>query len=244
VQGRGNDADASQALDGFKRFPQWMWRNADVVDFIGWLRDYNDSIQIPQRIGFYGLDLYSLHASMGAVLSYLNRVDPEAALRARQRYACFDHFGEDPQTYGYATASGMTPSCESEVISQLMELQKSAAKYAALDGRMAADDLFFAEQNARVVLNAERYYRAMFGRRASTWNMRDEHMAGTLDSLIAFDTRSSETNLALIDFMQQYSARHDMESSLVFGETGRRANLLATSVRRTGRDSACPAIPM
>ncbi|HEX7595630.1 MAG TPA: erythromycin esterase family protein [Gemmatimonadaceae bacterium] len=186
VQGRGNDTDASQALDGFKRFPQWMWRNADVVDFIGWLRDYNDSIQIPQRIGFYGLDLYSLHASMGAVLSYLNRVDPEAALRARQRYACFDHFGEDPQTYGYATASGMTPSCESEVISQLMELQKSAAKYAALDGRMAADDLFFAEQNARVVLNAERYYRAMFGRRASTWNMRDEHMAGTLDSLIAF----------------------------------------------------------
>jgi len=186
VQGRGGDTDASQALDGFKRFPQWMWRNADVVDFVGWLRDYNDAVAIPQRVGFYGLDLYSLHASMDAVLSYLKKVDPEAALRARQRYACFDHFGGDPQTYGYAATAGLAASCENEVISQLMELQKSAAKYAALDGRMAADDLFFAEQNAIVVLNAERYYRAMFGRRASTWNMRDEHMAGTLDSLNAF----------------------------------------------------------
>ena len=186
VQGRGSDTDASQALDGFKRFPQWMWRNADVLEFIGWLRDYNDAMPIPRRIGFYGLDLYSLHASMEAVLSYLRVVDPAAALRAQRRYACFEQFGESPQDYGYAATAGLAPSCEDAVIAQLVELQKSAADYATRDGRLAADDLFFAEQNAKIVLNAERYYRAMFGNRAATWNMRDRHMAATLDALIAF----------------------------------------------------------
>lgn len=186
VQGRGTDVDASQALGGFKRFPQWMWRNADILEFIGWLRDHNDAMSIARKVGFYGLDLYSLHSSMDAVLSYLRKVDPEAALRAERRYACFDQFGEDPQSYGYAATAGLSPSCENEVISQLIELQTSAAKYTALDGRMAADDLFFAQQNAKIVLNAERYYRAMFGNRAASWNMRDRHMAATLDALIAF----------------------------------------------------------
>jgi erythromycin esterase-like protein len=186
VQGRGGDADATQALGGFKRFPQWMWRNADVLEFTGWLRDYNDAMRTPRKVGFYGLDLYSMHASMEAVLSYLRVVDPEAALRAQRRYACFEHFGESPQTYGYATTAGLAPSCENEVVAQLVELQKSAAAYATRDGRLAADDLFFAEQNARVVLNAERYYRAMFGNRATSWNLRDRHMAATLDALIAF----------------------------------------------------------
>ena len=186
AQGRDSDTDASQALGGFKRFPQWMWRNADVLEFIGWLRDHNDAMPIARRVGFYGLDLYSLHASMDAVLSYLRKVDPEAALRAERRYACFDQFGESPQDYGYAATVGIAPSCESEVVAQLVELQKSAADYATRDGRIAADDLFFAEQNARIVLNAERYYRAMFGNRAASWNMRDRHMAATLDALIAF----------------------------------------------------------
>jgi len=186
VQGRGSDTDASQALGGFKRFPQWMWRNADVLDFIGWLRDHNDAIQIGRKVGFYGLDLYSLHASMEAVLSYLRVVDPAAALRAQRRYACFENFGENPQDYGYAATVGLAPSCENEVVAQLVELQQSAADYASRDGRLAADDLFFAEQNARIVLNAERYYRAMFGDRAASWNMRDRHMAATLDALIAF----------------------------------------------------------
>jgi len=186
VQGRGSDTDASQALDGFKRFPQWMWRNADVLEFVAWLRDYNDAGGIARKVGFYGLDLYSLHASMDAVLSYLRKVDPEAARRAEQRYACFDHFGENPRSYGYAATAGIAASCENEVITQLVELQRSAAKYATQDGRMAADDLFFAEQNARVVVDAERYYRAMFGSRAASWNMRDRHMADTLDLLVSF----------------------------------------------------------
>ncbi len=186
VQGWGGDTDASQALDGFKRFPQWMWRNADVLEFVGWLRDYNDAIPISRRVGFYGLDLYSLHASMEAVLTYLRVIDPEAALRAQRRYACFEHFGDSPQDYGYAATAGLAPSCEDAVVAQLVELQKSAAAYATRDGRLAADDLFFAEQNARVVLNAERYYRSMFGNRSASWNMRDRHMASTLDALIAF----------------------------------------------------------
>lgn len=186
VQGRGIDTDATQALAGFKRFPQWMWRNADVLEFIGWLREHNDAITGNRKVGFYGLDLYSLHASMEAVLSYLRVVDPGAALRAQRRYACFDHFGEDPQTYGYATTAGLAPSCENEVVAQLMELQQSGARYSTQDGRLAADDVFFAQQNALVVQNAERYYRSMFGNRAQSWNLRDRHMAATLDALIAF----------------------------------------------------------
>jgi erythromycin esterase-like protein len=186
VHGRGSDTDATDALGGFKRFPQWMWRNADVLDFVGWLRAHNEEQREDAKVGFYGLDLYSMHASMEAVLRYLAVVDPAAAERARFRYACFEHFGEDAQAYGYAASVGLTPSCERAVVDQLIELRLAAADYAHRDGRVAADDLFFAEQNARLVRNAERYYRAMFGSRTQSWNLRDQHMAETLDSLIAF----------------------------------------------------------
>lgn len=186
VHGRGSDTDATDALGGFKRFPQWMWRNADVLDFVGWLRAHNEEQREDAKVGFYGLDLYSMHASIEAVLRYLAVVDPAAAERARFRYACFEHFGEDAQAYGYAASVGLTPSCERAVVDQLIELRLAAADYAHRDGRVAADDLFFAEQNARLVRNAERYYRAMFGSRTQSWNLRDQHMAETLDSLIAF----------------------------------------------------------
>ncbi len=186
VRGRGPDADAAEALEGFKRFPQWMWRNADVLDFVGWLRAHNERLSDALRVSVFGLDLYSLHASIDAVLRYLEIVDPEAARRARHRYACFDHYGEDPQAYGYAASLGLGPSCESAVVDQLAELRQSAVEYARRDGRLEPDDLFFAEQNARLVQNAERYYRAMFGGRAHSWNLRDQHMAETLDALVAF----------------------------------------------------------
>ncbi len=187
VRGLGTDPDASVALEGFKRFPQWMWRNADVLDFVGWLREHNDELPAnAPRVGFYGLDLYSLHASLEAVVRYLRRVDPEAAKRAAIRYGCFDRFGDDPQAYGYATTLGLSRSCETEVVAQLVELRRAAAEYARRDGRIAEDDLFDAEQNARVVASAERYYRAMFGNRVSSWNVRDEHMAETLETLEHF----------------------------------------------------------
>jgi erythromycin esterase-like protein len=183
VRGQAADSDAVDALEGFRRFPQWMWRNADVLDFVGWLRAHNDEAG-EARVGFYGLDLYSLHSSMEAVLRYLDTVDPEAARRARYRYACFDRFGEDTQAYGYAASVGLAPSCEEAVVGQLTELRASAAEYARCDGRVAPDDLFFAEQNARLVTNAERYYRMMFAGRAESWNLRDRHMADTLEALV------------------------------------------------------------
>ncbi|HEU5051264.1 MAG TPA: erythromycin esterase family protein [Gemmatimonadales bacterium] len=183
VRGLGSARDAGEALAGFRRFPQWMWRNADVLDFVGWLRAHNEALPAAERVGFYGLDLYSLHASMEAVLAYLDKVDPEAAGRARSRYGCFEQFGDDPQAYGYAARFGMSESCERAVLDQLQEMQRNAAELASRDGRQEPDELFFAEQNARLVLNAERYYRAMFGGRASSWNLRDRHMAETLEAL-------------------------------------------------------------
>ncbi len=187
VIGQSADADAIEALSGFKRFPAWMWRNADVLDFIGWLREYNDSVPADAaKTGFYGLDLYSLHASIEAVLNYLDKIDPEGAQRARHRYACFEHFGEDPQEYGYAAGLGLSHTCESEVVNQLIDLQRRAREYARRDGRIAADDFFYAEQNARLVKNAEQYYRTMFRGRVASWNLRDRHMAETLDSLVEY----------------------------------------------------------
>lgn len=185
VRGTGDDAGAVEALESFERFPQWMWRNADVLDFVGWLRQHNDSLASGRRVGFHGMDLYSLHGSIGAVLAFLDDVDPEGARRARYRYGCFEHFGEDPQAYGYAASFNLEHSCEEQAISQLVELQRSAARYARSDGQGLADEIFFAEQNARLVSNAERYYRSMFSGRASSWNLRDTHMADTIDELRA-----------------------------------------------------------
>jgi erythromycin esterase-like protein len=183
VRGDGTDADAAEALGDFRRFPQWMWRNAVILDFVGWLRSLNEETGGAGRVGFYGMDLYSLHASIAAVLHYLDKVDPEAARRARDRYACFEHFEGDPQGYGYAARFGMTETCERAVLDQLQDMRRTAAKFAGSDGRDAPDELFYAEQNARLVSNAERYYRAMFGGRSSAWNLRDQHMAETLEAL-------------------------------------------------------------
>ncbi|WP_248961369.1 erythromycin esterase family protein [Sphaerisporangium perillae] len=186
VRGRGGDESAEEALRGFRRFPTWMWRNSAVLDFLGWLRLYNDEGAGDERAkaGFYGLDLYSLHASIREVIAYLERVDPGAAARARERYSCFDHrAGEDGQAYGFAPAFGAGESCEREVVEQLVDLRRNAVEYARRDGLLAEDEVFYAEQNARVIRAAEEYYRTMFGGRISSWNLRDRHMAHTLDAL-------------------------------------------------------------
>jgi erythromycin esterase-like protein len=193
VRGRGDDVEATDALGSFRRFPAWMWRNADVLDFIGWLRAHNDSAKpgMP-KIGFYGLDLYSLHSSMEAVIGYLEKVDASAAERARHRYACFDLYGDDTQAYGFATGFGLGQSCENEVVTQLIELHRSAREYALRDGRIAEDDYFYAEQNARLVRDAEQYYRMMYRAEVSSWNLRDRHMADTLESLDDFLGRQGQ----------------------------------------------------
>lgn len=183
VTGRGSDANARDALGGFQRFPAWMWRNMDVLAFLDWLHQFNASRPPAQRVGFYGLDLYSLHASIRAVLNYLDKVDPEAARRARSRYACFDHFGEDPQAYGYAASHGMSKGCEDQVVAQLVELRRCSGDLAARNGQVDPEDYLIAEQNARLVQNAERYYRILFEGGPASWNVRDRHMGETLDWL-------------------------------------------------------------
>jgi erythromycin esterase-like protein len=182
IQSASDDVDADAALCHFKRFPQWMWRNTVVREFVEWLRQFNQA-HPKSQVGFYGMDLYSLHASIAGVLHYLDDVDPAAAKRARQRYACFEDFG-DPQSYGYAAGAGMAELCEDEVVEQLMELRRRAGEMMSRGGSRAQAEFFYAEQNARLIANAERYYRSMFRGRASSWNLRDEHMAGTIQSLM------------------------------------------------------------
>ena len=178
VRASGGDTSVAMALEGFERFPAWMWRNTDVLQFAGWLRRHNDALPAARRAGFYGLDLYSLFDSIATVLRYLERADPAAARRARERYACFDHFAKDSQRYGYATAFGMSKSCEAEVLAQLVEMHSRPGG----QGR-EPDERFHAEQNARLVRNAEEYYRTMFSAHVSSWNLRDSHMAETLEAL-------------------------------------------------------------
>jgi erythromycin esterase-like protein len=194
VRGVGDDGSADEALSGFRRFPTWMWRNTEMIELVDWLHTCNSGHEARDQAGFYGLDLYSLHASRAAVLDFLDQVDPEGADRARARYACFDHFGQDTQGYGYATAFGLAESCEQQAVQQLVELQRRAGELTARDGRLPEDEFFFAEQNARLVPNAEAYYRSMFRGRISSWNLRDRHMADTLDAIIAhFDARGIAT---------------------------------------------------
>jgi erythromycin esterase-like protein len=178
AQGRAGDGSAEEALRGFRRFPTWMWRNTVVVELLSWLREHNATSRRAPAV-FHGMDLYSLHASMDAVVRYLDHQDAEAAARARARYACFEMPGRPDgggETYGRATRFGNMDPCEEEAVQQLVELQRRAA--GARD-----PDLFSAEQNARLARNAEVYYRAMFGSRISTWNVRDRHMHETVEAI-------------------------------------------------------------
>jgi erythromycin esterase-like protein len=186
VKGAAEVAAGYDPLAGFRRFPEWMWRNAEVLDFVLWLRQWNDALEPGRpKAGFYGLDLYSLYASMEAVLAFLDRNDPEAAARARARYGCLglpagDGHGPEP-----IAALALSRSCEDEVVGQLSELRlrwSQAAKDAVMED---GDDYFHAEQNARLVVDAERYYRTVLQGHVASWNVRDRHMADTLDALSA-----------------------------------------------------------
>jgi len=185
VRGAGYDRTAEESLRDFQRFPLWMWRNTEVLEFVEWLKNHNDALPMNEKIGFYGIDLYSLHASMAAVLKYLETVDKEAANRARYRYSCFNAFGEDAQHYGYAASYDLSKSCETEAVNQLIDLRQKAFNYMNRDGFVARDEYFYAEQNARLVSNAEEYYREMFRGRVSSWNLRDRHMTETIAALAA-----------------------------------------------------------
>lgn len=179
VRGGTDDPTAEAALRGFSRFPTWMWRNEVVEQHVTWLREHNRKLPREKRTGIYGLDLYSLHNSIEAVLSYLDRVDPAAAARMRSHYGCFDEYEGNSQAYASAVALGARESCEPEVRQALEAVERSARE---LRTRSPGDEeeLFSAHQNARLIKNAEEYYRTMFRGRVSSWNLRDQHMAETL----------------------------------------------------------------
>jgi erythromycin esterase-like protein/predicted phosphoribosyltransferase len=186
VRGESEDNTAAEALAGFSRFPSWMWRNTEVLNFINWMKEHNQGVnRFAKQVGFYGLDLYSLHKSMGEVIAYLEVKDPEQAIKARNLYACLDRYGPDPQNYGLMAGSGVSDSCRAEVVQQLIDLRAKEVEYLANAGQAAADEYFFAEQNARLVKNAEEYYREMFRSDVSSWNLRDRHMMETLVELIS-----------------------------------------------------------
>lgn len=196
VQGGGRD-DPEQALADFERFPLWMWRNREVLEFIRWLREHNQGVSAERRAGFYGLDLYSLYRSADAVVSYLKRVDPEEAEFARERYAVLDHVRE-PQVYGYEAAFGKRSGGREAALEQLRALRAAEMDYLARNGMAALDEQFFAERNAALVVNAEHYYRAMYGRRVNTWNLRDSHMRDTLFALGNYRLRRGGTGRVVV----------------------------------------------
>ena len=178
---RARSGEAAEA-PAFTRFPTWMWRNREVRDFVEQLREWNDGREPEDRVSFHGLDLYSLYTSLDAVLAYLDRVDPEAAGVARLRYGCLTPWESDPALYGRAAVSGRYRSCEDEVVANLTDLLAHRLDYMERDG----ERFFDAAQNARVVKNAERYYRVMYYGSRDSWNLRDRHMFETLEGLLEF----------------------------------------------------------
>jgi erythromycin esterase-like protein len=166
----------------FARFPTWMWRNQEVLAFVEWLRSHNGRLETARRTAFHGLDLYSLYSSTRAVLAYLDAVDSDSARVARLRYACLSPWESDPATYGHAALSGKYRSCEPQVIAVLKDLRAKQQAYAEHDGERFLD----AVQNARLVANAEVYYRQMYYGSRTSWNLRDSHMFETLTNLLKF----------------------------------------------------------
>lgn len=189
VRGLGEDATAEESLHDFIRFPQWMWRNTAVRDFLTWLRMHNETQPggtgaAAARVGFYGMDLYSLHSSAKHVVKFLETVDPPAAERAAARYRCFDKYGESATAYGMATAISHKASCAYEAIAALREVLQHNARHAEVsDGEVGQEMAFQAAANAAVVAGAEEYYRSMFFGDELTWNLRDSHFADTVSRI-------------------------------------------------------------
>lgn len=180
---RGTDVSVPESASPFARFPTWMWANTQVQAFVRWLRQHNELMRDPeQQTGFYGLDLYSLYTSAEAVLTYLDDVDPEAAAIARQRYGCLTPWEQDPASYGAAAISGEYEACEEDVLAMLNDLLDHRLRYTAQDGQRFID----AVQNARLVANAEQYYRIMYYGSAASWNVRDQHMFDTLQLIMNY----------------------------------------------------------
>lgn len=181
VHGRSPDTPFESAP--FSRFPTWMWANQSVLKFVHWLKAYNEGVSDHDKeVGFYGLDLYSLYSSIEVVLNYLDEVDPVTAEVARVRYGCLMPWVNDPGMYGQVTLTKQYRECEQDVVATLRDLLRKRVDYSRADG----ERFFNVEQNARLVTNAERYYRTMYYAENSSWNQRDQHMFETLLSVLQF----------------------------------------------------------
>ena len=180
---RGSAPDPLLESVPFSRFPTWMWANHSVLKFVHWLKNHNERVSDPaMKVGFYGLDLYSLYSSIEVVLNYLQQVDPETAEVARIRYGCLMPWVNDPGMYGQVTITRQYRACENDVVATLQDLLRKRMEYTRADG----ERYFDVAQNARLVTNAERYYRTMYYAENSSWNQRDRHMFDTLLSVLKF----------------------------------------------------------
>ena len=186
IQNFNGIRSVAQALEDFTQFPTWMWANVEVIKLITWLRQWNEAQDRVDQVGFYGLDLYSLYESIEAVIDYLNDIDPKAAQKAFEQYGCFDFAHPDAQKYGHLSTIDEQYSCQEQVLAQLKELQKKGYEYTKNKGLIAQEKQFCAEQNARIVVDAEHYYRSLFFATGPySWNIRDRHMNRTLQALLA-----------------------------------------------------------
>ncbi len=235
--------DAQAALRGFTRWPTWMWANWEVLAFVEWLRRRNAARPETRRVGFYGLDVYSLWESLNALVRYLERVDGHAMEAARRAYRCFEPYGGDVELYARARVSLVPASCEQEVIAMLRALRQSAPQDRAAD----PEAHFAAEQNALVVRDAESYYRAMIQGGEASWNVRDRHMVDTLDRLMRFhgpearaivwehnthigDARATDMPRAgMVNVGQLARERHSEEGVVLVGFASHRGSVIAGS---------------
>jgi erythromycin esterase-like protein len=240
VRGRpGAAASPREVLHAFDRWPTWMWANEEVVAFADWLRQHNAGRPEDRRVGFYGLDVYSLWSSMRSLLEYLREHEPEHVDVALQAVRCFEHFGEDPQDYAFG--SRLAPqTCETAVVELLARL--CSERTAAVDGE-DPEARFSAEQNAAVAAGAERYYRSMVGGQAESWNVRDEHMQDTLDRLLDVhrtkavvwehnthigDARATDmAGAGMVNVGQLSRERHGTDDVVVVGFGGHRGGVIA-----------------
>ena len=180
---QGKEHDALRQKKPFSRFPTWMWANQSMLEFTHWLHDYNNKIESSeQKVGFYGLDLYSLYGSIESVLSYLQAVDPKTADIARDRHSCLMPWSNEPSSYGHAVITRQHKDCETEVLKTLQDLLKKRLDYSSAN----EEQFFDAEQNAKLIVDAERYYRTMYYAEESSWNQRDQHMIKTLQAVLDF----------------------------------------------------------
>ena len=167
-------------LNAFERFPTWMWRNREFDAFIRWLHGHNANRTYERMTGFYGLDLYNLSGSMRAVIDFLELEDPELARLAHRRYGCLEPWADEPQLYGRNALLEGYARCEVGVLQMLKDLlEKQIDCYAP-----ECDEWLDAAANARLVKDAEAYYRVMYHGSAESWNLRDTHMFETLGMIL------------------------------------------------------------